>query len=52
MSESELISVISHASDYYGDKLIEFMNNYELNNLAQATQEQLEDFIKTEDLQK
>lgn len=52
MSKNKLISVISTASDHYGDRLIEFMNRYGLYNLAQATEQQLEEFIKTEDLQK
>lgn len=52
MSIDKLIGIISRASDHYGDKLIEFMNRYGLRNLQEATKEQLEEFIKTEELQK
>lgn len=52
MSKDELISVISHASDHYGDKLLAFLYRYGLDGLQEATTEQLEEFIKTEDLQK
>lgn len=50
MIKDKLISVISNSSDHYGNKLIEFMNRYKLNNLAEATPKQLKEFIKQEGL--
>lgn len=40
-----LISVISDASDRYGNKLIEFMDMYHLINLQEATVDQLQTYI-------
>lgn len=46
MSEkSALIQRISAASDRYGDKLVDFMNRYGLYCLAEATVEQLREYV-------
>lgn len=42
---SDYISVISRASDRYGNLLIEFLEAYSLNGLREATEEQLKQFI-------
>ena len=49
-SVSELIGVISKASDRYGDKLIKFMDRYGLKSLSEAKAERLEEFIREEKL--
>lgn len=43
--ESKLIRYISDRSDRYGDKLLEFMDSYQLINLQSATVAQLRDYI-------
>ncbi|MDD3571221.1 MAG: hypothetical protein PHY44_08995 [Lachnospiraceae bacterium] len=43
--ESKLIQVISQASSQYGDLLLDFMNEYGLVGLNEATVEQLQQFI-------
>ncbi|MCQ2381704.1 MAG: hypothetical protein MJ054_00160 [Clostridia bacterium] len=46
--KSKLIGIISkQSSTVYGDKLIEFMDIYHLNNLRSATVEQLQEYINT-----
>lgn len=45
-TKTELIKIISAASDRYGDKLIDFMDKYDLQNLAQATADQLKKYIE------
>ena len=40
-----LIKQISNCSDRRGDKLIDFMNQYHLDNLQSATVEQLKEYI-------
>ena len=42
---SDYISVISKASDRYGDLLLEFLETYSLHGLREATDEQLKQFI-------
>lgn len=46
MNKSRLVSIISKAGNKYGDKLIDFMDKYNLYNLQSATEEQLEEYIK------
>lgn len=43
--KSKLIRLISQASSEDGDLLLDFMNEYELDGLNQATVEQLQQFI-------
>ena len=45
--KDRLIETISRASDPYGDKLVDFMDQYHLINLQSATVEQLKAYIKT-----
>lgn len=45
--KSKLIRYISDRSNRYGDKLIEFMDTYNLMKLQDATEAQLYDFIAT-----
>lgn len=45
--KSKLIRYISDRSNRYGDKLIEFMDTYNLVKLQDATEAQLYDFIAT-----
>ncbi len=45
--KDRLIETISRASDRYGDKLVDFMDQYHLINLQSATVEQLKTYIKT-----
>lgn len=45
MDKTELISVISRSSNKYGDKLVEFMEMYDLPNLELASAEQLQEYI-------
>lgn len=45
--KSKLIRYISERSDRYGDKLLEFMDIYRLNNLQSATVAQLTEYIAT-----
>lgn len=37
MDKTELISVISKTSNKYGDKLVEFMEMYDMSNLELAS---------------
>ena len=41
----ELVGMISHHSDKYGDRLLEFMDTYHLASLQQATVLQLREFV-------
>jgi len=50
MNKSRLISIISNASNKYGDKLVDFMDNYNLYNLQSATEEQLQEYIEEKGL--
>lgn len=45
MEKYKLITKLSQMSNKYGDKLIDFMNRYNLNNLQQATVEQLKEYL-------
>ena len=45
-SKDELIMFISERSSRYRDKLIDFMYQYKLTNLQQATVEQLKEYIQ------
>lgn len=42
----KLINVISRSSSRYGDKLLDFMDQYKLNGLKDARAKQLEEYIK------
>lgn len=44
-SKDDLIKAISSQSDKYNDRLIEFMNIYEIGGLKEATVEQLGEYI-------
>ncbi len=46
VKKCELIGIISGQSDRFGDKLLDFMDEYHLANLQQATLGQLESFVK------
>jgi len=48
--EDRLIKVISKSSSRYGDKLLDFMDQYKLNGLKDANAKQLEEYIKNNDL--
>lgn len=50
MSNDTLIHIISQASSRYGDRLIDFLERYHLSGLIEATTEQLEEYIKVEEL--
>lgn len=50
MNKSRLISIISNASNKYGDKLVDFMDKYNLYNLQSATEEQLQEYIEEKGL--
>ena len=45
-----LIKIISRSSSRYGDKLLDFMDQYKLNGLKDANAKQLEEYIKKNDL--
>lgn len=45
-----LIKIISRSSSRYGDKLLDFMDQYKLNGLKDARAKQLEEYIKNNDL--
>ena len=44
-TKDEFIMEIHNMSDRYGDKFIEFMNEYGLTNLQEATKKQLQEYI-------
>lgn len=44
----DLITVISSASDRYGDKLLDFMMQYNLLSLSEAQRWQLQEYVNTE----
>lgn len=44
-TKDELIMYLSERSDRYGDKLVEFMDNYHLISLQEATVEQLREYV-------
>lgn len=44
-TKNELIMEIHNLSNRYGDKFIEFMNEYGLTNLQEATKKQLQEYI-------
>lgn len=46
----DLIKVISTAGDRYGSRLLNFMERYGLHSLAQATEEQLQEYADSERL--
>ena len=46
----DLITKISKASDRYGDKLLQFVDRYDLMGLCEATVEQLQEFIIMEEI--
>lgn len=48
--KDQLIKIISAASNRYGDKLVDFMERYNLPNLMSATAAQLAEYIKEEQL--
>lgn len=48
--KSQLIKVISTASDRYGDKLLDFMETYQLTGLNNASTMQLEEYIEKNNL--
>ena len=50
MRKEYLIRVISRNSDRYGDKLIDFMQTFGLSCLADATPEQLTEYIARNNL--
>ena len=43
--KSWLIQIISQASNDTGDRLLDFMELYNLDNLQEATEEQLQQYI-------
>ena len=45
--KNDLIMFLSNQSDRYGDKLIDFMEVYDLINLQEATVTQLREYITT-----
>lgn len=47
MEKDRLIEFISKRSDRYGNELIKFMEKYKISCLKDATEEQLEEYIKT-----
>lgn len=47
---SNLIQIISAASDRYGDKLVAFMERYRLTGLCEAKEWQLKEYIRQEGL--
>lgn len=47
LSKDKLIELISRNSDRYGDKLLEFMDLYHLNNLQSASENQLREYVQT-----
>lgn len=47
----DLINIISAAGDRYGNRLLEFMDRYGLQSLAQATEEQLREYVEAEGLE-
>jgi hypothetical protein len=50
MNKSRLVSIISKASNKYGDKLVDFMDKYNLYNLQSASEEQLQEYIEEKGL--
>jgi hypothetical protein len=48
--KDQLIKIISRSSSRYGDKLLDFMDQYKLNRLKDANAKQLEEYIKNNDL--
>lgn len=42
-----LVDVISKKSDKYGDKLVDFMEKYNVSGLSEASVDQLHDYIMT-----
>ena len=46
LDKSNLIKVISRSIDRYGDKLLDFMIEYKINGLNQASKCQLEEYIE------
>lgn len=47
-NKDRLIQQISDMGDKYGNKLIQFLNEYGLVSLLEATEEQLQEFINKE----
>ena len=43
--KNRLIELISRQSDFYGNKLVDFMDTYHLNNLQSATVAQLQEYV-------
>jgi len=50
MNKSRLVSIISKASNKYEDKLVDFMDKYNLYNLQSASGEQLQEYIEEKGL--
>ena len=50
LDKNNLIKVISRSSDRYGDKLLDFMNEYKIDGLNQASKSQLEEYIENNKL--
>lgn len=46
LKQSQLIQIISDRSDRYGNMLLDFMSQYNLMSLREATVEQLSEYIK------
>lgn len=46
MTKNEMIKMISNKSDKHGNYLMEFMDKFKLTCLADASEKQLEKFIK------
>ncbi len=42
----KLIRYISERSDWYGNRLIDFMKQYNVHNLTEATSKQLKEYVK------
>ena len=49
-SRDKLITIISRSSNRYGDKLLDFMEQYKLRGLKDAKTTQLKEYIKKNDL--
>ena len=50
LKTDRLIKIISKSSSRYGDKLLDFMEQYKLNGLKDASKKQLEEYIEKNDL--
>ena len=46
MSKQECIEVLRRFSDKYGDKLVDLMEKYNVNSLAEVTEEQANEYIE------